>query len=113
MTDVDYDNYRMLFTTMVEYLRKPNLIIYLKAPEDRLVERILSRGRDYEQTIDRTYLKRLGLAYERWIDEAEEEGLKILRLDTENKNFEKNEKDLNLIVEYILEMERQSWLNVD
>jgi deoxyadenosine/deoxycytidine kinase len=113
MTDVDYDNYRMLFTTMVEYLRKPNLIIYLKAPVDRLVERILSRGRDYEQTIDRTYLKRLGLAYERWIDEAEEEGLKILRIDTENKNFEKNEKDLNLIVEYILEIERQSWLNVD
>jgi len=53
------------------------------------------------------------LVYERWIDEAEEEGLKILRIDTENKNFEKNEKDLNLIVEYILEMERQSWLNVD
>ncbi len=113
MSEVDYDNYRILFSTMVEYLRKPNLIIYLKAPVGRLVERILSRGRDYEQTIDRDYLDRLGQAYERWIDEAEEEGFKILRIDTENKNFEENEKDLNIIVDYILELEKQFWLNVD
>lgn len=113
MTDVDYKNYRMLFSTMVEYLRKPNLIIYLRASVNHLVERILSRGRDYEQTIDRAYLERLGFAYERWIDEAEEEGFKILRIDTENKNFEQDEKELNIIVDYILEMEKQSWLNVD
>ncbi len=113
MSEVDYENYKMLFSTMVDYLRKPNLIIYLKASVDHLVERILSRGRDYEQTIDRAYLQRLGSAYERWIDEAEEEGFKILRIDTENKNFEQNEKELNIIVDYILEMEKQSWLNVD
>jgi deoxyadenosine/deoxycytidine kinase len=113
MTAVDYNNYRMLFSTMVEYLRKPNLIIYLKASVDHLVERILSRGRDYEQTIDRGYLERLGGAYEQWIDEAEAEGFKILRIDTENKNFEANERDLNTIIDYIREMEKQSWLSVD
>ena len=113
MTDVDYSNYRMLFTTMVDFLRKPDLIIYLRASVDRLVERILSRGRDYEQTIDREYLERLGLAYERWIDEAEENGFKILRIETENKNLEDSEKYLEVIVDYIREMEKQSWLNVD
>jgi deoxyadenosine/deoxycytidine kinase len=113
MTEVDYNNYRMLFTTMVDFLRKPDLIIYLRASVDRLVERILSRGRDYEQTIDREYLERLGLAYERWIDEAEENGFKILRIETENKNFEESEKYLKVIVDYIREMEKQSWLNVD
>ncbi len=113
MTEVDYNNYRMLFATMVDFLRKPDLIIYLRASVDRLVERILSRGRDYEQTIDREYLERLGLAYERWIDEAEENGFKILRIETENKNFEESEKYLKVIVDYIREMEKQSWLNVD
>jgi len=113
MTEVDYNNYRMLFSTMVDFLRKPDLIIYLRASVDRLVERILSRGRDYEQTIDREYLERLGLAYERWIDEAEENGFKILRIETENKNFEESEKYLKVIVDYIREMEKQSWLNVD
>ncbi len=113
MTEVDYSNYRLLFDTMVDFLRKPDLIIYLRASVDRLVERILSRGRDYEQTIDREYLERLGQAYERWIDEAEENGFKILRIETENKNFEESEKYLNVIVDYIREMEKQSWLNVD
>ena len=113
MTEVDYSNYRLLFATMVDFLRKPDLIIYLRASVDRLVERILSRGRDYEQTIDREYLERLGQAYERWIDEAEENGFKILRIETENKNFEESEKYLNVIVDYIREMEKQSWLNVD
>jgi deoxyadenosine/deoxycytidine kinase len=113
MTEVDYKNYRLLFATMVDFLRKPDLIIYLRASVDRLVERILSRGRDFEQTIDREYLERLGQAYERWIEEAEENGFKILRIETENKNFEESEKYLNVIVDYIREMEKQSWLNVD
>ena len=113
MTDVDYDNYRMLFSTMVEFLRKPDIIIYLRASVDRLVERILSRGRDFETTLDRGYLEQLEFAYERWIEEAEADGFKILRIDTENKNFEENEKDLNLIVNYVREMEKQAWLKVD
>jgi deoxyadenosine/deoxycytidine kinase len=112
MTDVDYENYRMLFETMVDYLRKPDLIIYLKASVDQLVERILSRGRDYEQTIDRGYLDQLGRAYETWLEEAEENGFKILRIDTKNKNFEENESELNSIVDYVKEMENQSWLSV-
>jgi deoxyadenosine/deoxycytidine kinase len=113
MTDVDYENYRMLFETMVDYLRKPDLIIYLRASVDQLVERILSRGRDYEQTIDRNYLEQLGSAYETWLDEAEENNFAILRINTETKNFEEDEMELNTIIEYIREMEQQSWLNVD
>jgi len=113
MTDVDYDNYRMLFETMIDYLRKPDLIIYLKASVDQLVERILNRGRDYEQTIDRNYLEKLNAAYDNWLDEAEKNNFKILRIDTATKNFEENEKELNLIVDYIREMEKQSWINVD
>ena len=108
MTNVDYENYRMLFETMVDYLRKPDLIIYLKASVDQLVERILSRGRDYEQTIDRGYLEQLGQAYETWLDEAEKNDFKILRIDTKNKNFEEDEKELKVIVDYIKEMENQS-----
>jgi deoxyadenosine/deoxycytidine kinase len=98
---------------MIDYLRKPDLIIYLRATVDTLVERILNRGRDYEQTIDRGYLEQLGSAYDAWLDEAEENNFKILRINTENKNFEENEKELDLIVDYIREMEKQSWLNVD
>ena len=113
MSDVDYSNYRMLFETMIDYLRKPDLIIYLKASVDQLVERILNRGRDYEQTIDRGYLEQLDNAYELWLDNAEKNNFKILRINTANKNFEEDEDELNQIVDYVRELEKQSWIKMD
>ncbi len=113
MTDMDYFNYRELFSTMVEYLRKPDLIIYLDAPVEMLVERILKRGRDYERTIDPDYLRLLSSAYDRWINEAEQSDFKIIRVDTTHKNFEENRVDLMNLIEQIREMENQTWLDVD
>jgi len=98
---------------MVTYLRKPDLIIYLETPVEKLVERILKRGRDYERTIDPNYLKKLNMAYDHWITKAEKEGFKVLRIDTTNKDFEKNEDDLTTIINFIKDMENQAWLNVD
>lgn len=113
MNDRDYANYRELFSTMIQYLRKPDLIIYLQAPIDTLKDRILKRGRDYEQTIDPNYLELLNNAYDRWIDEAEAAGYRIMRIDTTHRNFEQNYEDLAMIIEQVREMENQSWLDVD
>jgi len=113
MSQVDFDNYCELFSIMVSYLRTPDLIIYLETPVEKLIERILNRGRDYERTIDPEYLKKLNVAYDNWISKAEKEGFKVLRIDTTNKNFEKNEDDLELIINFIKDMENQAWLNVD
>ncbi len=113
MTEMDYENYRLLFETMIDYLRKPDLILYLDASVDDLIERILKRGRDFEQTIDPVYLKKLHNAYDQWIGEAEEKNLKIMRINTRNCNFEENKDELQKIVKYIREMEKQSWLNVE
>jgi len=113
MSQVDFDNYRELFSIMVTYLRKPDLIIYLETPVEKLVERILNRGRDYERTIDPNYLKKLNVAYDHWITKAETEGFKVLRIDTTNKNFEKNTDELTMIINFIKNMENQAWLNVD
>ena len=113
MSEMDYENYRMLFETMIEYLRKPDLILYLDASVDDLISRILKRGRDFEQTIDPAYLLKLHNAYDKWISDAADLNLKILKIDTRNCNFENDPKELHKIVRYIREMEKQSWLNVD
>jgi deoxyguanosine kinase len=42
----------------------PDLIVYLDARDDVLLERIQRRGREYEQTIDATYIDLLRNAYE-------------------------------------------------
>ena len=48
---------------------KPDLVVYLQAPVDVLLERIGRRGVDYEQYIDRQYLERLNEAYARFFHE--------------------------------------------
>ena len=52
----DWDNYCGLFKVMNSYLKRPDLIIYLKADTDTLISRIKKRGRDYENSIDSDYL---------------------------------------------------------
>ena len=113
MSKTDFENYRELFSIMVTYLRKPDLIIYLETPVDQLVERILKRGRDYERTIDPNYLKQLNDAYDQWINRAEKSGFKVLRINTLNKNFEDNINDLTLVINFIKDMENQAWLKMD
>jgi len=88
----DWENYRELFGIMVPYLRKPDLIIYLRADVDTLVERIRNRGRSFEKSIDVSYLTRLNESYESWIERAKKE-FNVLVVETDNFNvFEDSQK---------------------
>jgi len=63
----DYQTYRELYQTLVEFLPPPDLVIYLRASVPTLSERIEKRGRDYERTIPEDYLTSLNNLYETWI----------------------------------------------
>jgi hypothetical protein len=67
MEQRDYRNYVALYEVMTEYLRPPDLLIYLRAGVDTLLKQIALRGRDFEQSIRREYLEQLNVHYERWI----------------------------------------------
>lgn len=55
--------YDQVYSRLVLDIATPDLVIYLQAPTDVLMERIARRGIDYEQTIDRSYLDKLNAAY--------------------------------------------------
>lgn len=82
MTRVDYDTYRSLFTEMVDGLRPPDLIVYLRASVVTLLERIRVRGRSCESAIDAAYLERLDRAYASWMAEARER-YRVLEIETD------------------------------
>ncbi|MGE5073668.1 MAG: deoxynucleoside kinase [Anaerolineae bacterium] len=65
----DYRTYRELYETAVQLLPPPDLMIYLRASVPTLVQRISSRGRDYERTIASEYLSSLNALYESWISD--------------------------------------------
>ena len=82
MTDVDYENYVALFQCMVDFLRKPDLVLYLRASPETLMERIARRGRESEKGIDVDYIRRLNEAYNDWMRRAREE-VEVIEIDTD------------------------------
>lgn len=55
--------YENIYTHLIVEAPKPDLVIYLQAPADILLERIHRRGVKIEQAIDKTYLTQLVDAY--------------------------------------------------
>lgn len=110
MTDRDYQNYLDLFATMISYLRKPDLIIYLRSTVDNLLQHIQKRGREYEKTIDPNYLAELNRAYEDWIDRARDKEFKVITFDMDHRDFEHNPEDFELLFRSIKELESQTWI---
>lgn len=56
----------------------PDLVIYLQAPVDALMQRIARRGIPHERMIDRTYLEKLTDAYARYFHSYDESPLLIV-----------------------------------
>ena len=101
LSDRDWDNYLGLFVTMTSFLKKPNLIVYLRASTDTLLSRIHSRGRDYEQSIDPEYLHSLNIAYDKWINSVAD--YPVLTIETDGFNIFDNAEQLLVIEKRILE----------
>lgn len=70
MSSRDFENYTALFDAMTSFLRIPDLIVYLRAGVDTLLDRIRCRGRDCERDISGDYLDALNGAYEEWCARA-------------------------------------------
>lgn len=66
MTKRDYLTYRRMYEAIIDELRPPSLMIYLRCGMRTLNKRIRLRGRPEEQNIPRTYLIRLQELYEEW-----------------------------------------------
>jgi deoxyadenosine/deoxycytidine kinase len=96
MTERDYSNYRSLFRVLMEYLRPPDLMIYLRAQTDTLARQISKRGRDFEQGIQHTYLEQLNKLYEEWI--AQYKLGPLLIIESDDLDFVNNPADLNYIL---------------
>lgn len=99
MNSRDYDNYRSLFHLMENFIKAPDLLIYLRASVPTLVEQIQTRGREYESTIRIDYLTRLNERYEAWVSQYNSG--KLLIIETDHLNFHENKSHLGSIIERI------------
>jgi len=100
ISDVDYLNYRELYEAILNVLRFPDLIIYLKASTWTLLSRIRKRGREFEREIDKEYLAQLNIYYDKWVEEYSKK-YRVLVVDTDDLDIEKDTSRLNEIIKQI------------
>jgi len=96
MTTRDYENYFDLFTIMDDFIKAPDLLIYLRASVPVLVQNIQKRGREYEEAIRLDYLTRLNERYEAWISTYHKG--KLLVIDVDENRFHDSQEDLGTII---------------
>jgi len=101
MDQRDYDNYVSLFEVMTQYLKVPNLMIYLRASVDTLLQQISRRGRSFEQRIEREYLEQLNKHYENWIGRYKRGPLLIIGSD--DLDFVNRPQDLRRVITLVEE----------
>lgn len=77
----------------------PDLVIYLQADTDRLMQRITWRDRDFEKGISKDYIDALNQVYNEFFFSYQESPLLII--NTNDIDFVHNEEDLEEVIRYI------------
>jgi deoxyadenosine/deoxycytidine kinase len=95
----EYNNYLQLFESMMQLIRPPHLLVYLRADLPKLLQQIGKRGRDYEANISVDYLQSLNEHYENWIKNYN--AGKLLIIDVNNLDFVNNPADMAFIVRQV------------
>jgi len=99
LSERDYTAYMELFDQMINIVKYPDLMIYLRASLEKLVENIQKRGRDYEQTISLDYLKGLNERYEEFIKNRYRG--RVMTVDVSNMDFQNRQEDFLKITDRI------------
>ena len=98
LTQVEYAMYQELREKLDFNPPVPDLIIYLQAPTDILLERIKNRGLDLERNIKRKYIDSVNEIYMKHFHEYN--ASPVLIINTSNVNIN-NETDFKILIEEI------------
>ena len=94
--------YRQLFRLLDSRLPKPDLVVYLQARSDVLLERLRKRDRDYERRISPEYVERIAEAYRDYFFYYEETPLLVVNVS--EVDFVANSEQLTDLINEIRSM---------
>ena len=95
----DYQSYRAVFDLVVAGLPRPDLLLYLRAPVNVILDRIRKRGRGMETGISAEYLTLLDTFYEEWMQTFDL--CPVLTIRTDDLDFVNKPKHLDIVVQRI------------
>ncbi len=94
--------YQQIFDSLSPQAPTPDLVIYLQASPETLIERIARRGVEMETGISETYLRALADAYSRFFHHFESAPLLIV--NTEHMNPIERDEDFAALVRQLAEI---------
>lgn len=99
----EWELYRDLYGQLAPKLTAPDLVVYLRADPDLLLERIARRGRPFERRIDPDYLRRLSRAYDEHFERA---ALPLHVIEASEVDFVARPQDREAVVADVLQLAR-------
>ncbi len=97
LDEEEYQLFHKLFHIINPRLPEPELIVYVHASVDRLVQNIRQRGRDFEMAVDPAYLQKIQDNYFAWFRQNPQ--LRILVVDNEDADYVNREMDYQWYVQ--------------
>jgi len=104
LNNEEYDLYDQLYSYMTVDIPKPDLLIYLQAPVDILLQRIKKRGRDFERYITKDYLEKLNSVYLKFFSTYN--GSPLLVVNARDIDFVNNQKDYSNLLDKIYSVDK-------
>ncbi len=103
LNNEEYDLYDQIYSYMTVGIPKPDLLVYLQAPVNVLMQRIKKKGRDFEKYINEDYLERLNLMYLKFFTSYDASSLLII--NAEDIDFLNNKNDYENLLNKIYSIE--------
>jgi len=97
----ELDLYEQVYSNLTLDIQRPDLVVYLQAPVEVLLERIKRRGVKHEKWIEAAYLQRLCDAYVRFFYQYSEAPLLIV--NATDIDFAHNDDEYEMLLQQILE----------
>lgn len=92
----ELEMYYRVHDALAEKIVRPDLILYLRASTEILMQRIAFRDRPYERNMEKDYIHQLNLAYEAFFG-AHHQGAVVLQIDTDNLDYVRNPEALKFV----------------
>lgn len=93
LTGDELEMYYRVHEALAEKIPLPNLIIYLRASTDTLMQRIAFRDRHYERQMERNYIAQLNEEYDNTFLKGSQP-VQVLTIETDTINFVSSRTDL-------------------
>lgn len=97
ITGDELEVYHKVHSALADKIPNPDLVVYLKASLETLMNRITHRDRSYERNMDPAYISKLMDAYDHFFAQDKWQG-RVLIIETDDLNFIADPADLNYMV---------------